>query len=184
MKLPAVPKRGRIKHSLKAPPYAALMANRTRLIIFALLGTGSIICVGLLRARFAMTGSMRYTFLIWNLFLAWIPFMIAYLIYLSSLNRRWTLVILPVGVFVWLIFFPNTLYILTGFQHLTTNTNDIPVWYDVLLLIWFAFTGLFLGVVSLFLMHNIVRRAFGDWLGWGFIALVTILATVKRESLV
>lgn len=178
MKIPATPPAGEVKQTLKTLSLLAVKANRFRLILFALLGTASIICVGLLRVRFAMTGSLHYAFLVWNLFLAWIPFTIAYLMYLSSLNRRWILVILPVGAFVWLIFFPNTLYILTDFQHLSTSANEFPVWYDVLLLIWFAFTGLFLGVVSLFMMQDIVRRTFGFWMGWGFIALVTMLASL------
>jgi uncharacterized membrane protein len=55
--------------------------------------------------------------------------------------------------------------------------NDVPVWYDVLLLIWFAWTGLLLGVVSLFLMQEIVRREFGRWAGWGFVALVAGLTS-------
>ena len=54
----------------------------------------------------------------------------------------------------------------------------MSVWYDVLLLIWYAFIGLFLGMVSLFLMHEIVRREFGSWLGWGFVLLVAGLTSM------
>lgn len=48
----------------------------------------------------------------------------------------------------------------------------------MILLIWFSFTGLFLGMVSLFLMQEIVRREFGRWFGWGFVLLVAALTTV------
>ena len=48
---------------------------------------------------------------------------------------------------------------------------DLPVWYDVMMLIWFAFTGLLLGMVSLFLMQEIIRREFGRWTGWAFVAV-------------
>jgi len=41
-----------------------------------------------------------------------------------------------------------------------------------MLLIWFSFTGLLLGMVSLFLMQEIIRREFGRWVGWGFVAFV------------
>ena len=75
-----------------------------------------------------------------------------------------------------MIFFPNAPYILTDFQHLD-YWHDVPVWYDVMLLVWFAFTGLLLGLVSLFLMQEIIRREFGRWVGWGFVALVAGLSS-------
>ena len=40
------------------------------------------------------------------------------------------------------------------------------------MLVWFAFTGLLLGMTSLFLMQEIVRREFGRWAGWGFVPIV------------
>ena len=76
-----------------------------------------------------------------------------------------------------MIFFPNAPYILTDFQHLASHWTDLPVWYDVMMLIWFAFTGLLLGMVSLFLMQEIIRREFGRWAGWGFVAFVAGLSS-------
>jgi uncharacterized membrane protein len=46
-----------------------------------------------------------------------------------------------------------------------------------MMLIWFAFTGLLLGMVSLFLMQEIIRREFGRWAGWGFVLLVAGLSS-------
>ena len=119
--------------------------NKYRLTIFGLLAGASVVCVGILRFRASLTGSSDYAFLIWNLFLAWIPFIIAYIMYITSFSRRWLFFIMPISVFIWLIFFPNAPYILTDFQHLSNPGANIPVWYDVILLIWFSFTGLFLG---------------------------------------
>ena len=156
----------------------AMVPNKYRLIIFALLAIGTIICVALIRLRITLTVSMGYAFLLWNLFLAWIPFGMAYFTYISSIGRRWLLLILPFSAFLWLIFFPNAPYILTDFQHLSSGGTEISIWYDVLLLIWFSFTGLFLGMVSLFLMQEVVRRSFGRWVGWAFIALVALLTSI------
>jgi uncharacterized membrane protein len=121
---------------------------------------------------------MGYAFLLWNLFLAWIPFVIAYITYTVSLSRKQISIIVPVAAFFWLIFFPNAPYILTDFQHLARSGQIIPVWCDVMLLIWFAFTGLMLGMVSLFMMQEVVRREFGRWIGWGFVAVVSLLTSV------
>jgi uncharacterized membrane protein len=149
-----------------------------RLAIFGLLAGASVVCVALVRFRATLTGSAQYAFLIWNLFLAWIPFCIAYTIYITSVRRRWLYLIVPVSALTWLIFFPNAPYILTDLQHLSNPASEVLVWYDVILMIWFVFTGLFLGMVSLFLMQEIVRREFGRWFGWGFVLVVAGLTSM------
>ena len=151
--------------------------NKYRLMIFFLLAGATIFSVAVWRVRSEYSGTVHYAFLIWNLFLAWIPFIIAYFTYTLTLKRQWVYVVIPIAAFFWMIFFPNAPYILTDFQHLASHWTDLPVWYDVLMLIWFAFTGLLLGMVSLFLMQEIIRREFGRWVGWGFVALVAGLSS-------
>ena len=145
--------------------------------MFFLLAAATIFCVAIWSFRSNYSGTFRYGFLVWNLFLAWIPFIISYFTYTLTMKRRWVYIFVPLAAFLWLIFFPNAPYILTDFQHLAKVTGELPVWYDVMMLIWFAFTGVFLGMVSLFLMQEIVRREFGRWVGWGFVALVTALSS-------
>jgi uncharacterized membrane protein len=142
--------------------------------MFALLGGATLVCLVLVRARFAVTDTYRYAFLIWNLFLAWIPFIIAYITYGLTLRRSAIYVVIPVSAFLWLIFFPNAPYILTDFQHLKLDNGSAPLWYDVIMLIWCAWTGLLLGLISLYLMHEIVRREFGRWVGWAFVLVVAL----------
>src|ERR1044071_407704 len=153
--------------------------NKYRLVIFFLLATATVFSVVIWRIRADYSGTYHYHFLIWNLFLAWIPFLISYFTYIVRLSRKQIYFVIPIAAFLWLIFFPNAPYILTDFQHLARiQWQDLPVWYDVLMLIWFAFTGLLLGIVSLFLMQEIVRREFGRWAGWGFVAGVTGLTSI------
>ena len=154
-----------------------LAPNKYRLMMFLLLAGASVFSVAVWRVRVEYSGTGRYGFLIWNLFLAWIPFLISYLTYTITLRRRLIYIVIPVAAFLWLIFFPNAPYILTDFQHLANPSHELPVWYDVMMLIWFAFTGLLLGMVSLFLMQAIVRREFGRWVGWGFVSAVAGLSS-------
>jgi len=151
--------------------------NKYRLTMFVLLAGASIFSVAIWRVRTEFSGSYNYGFLVWNLFLAWIPFLISYFTYTAVLSRGQVYIVAPVAAFFWLIFFPNASYILTDFQHLAGTWRDVPVWYDVMLLIWFSFTGVLLGMVSLFLMQEVMRREFGRWAGWGFVALVTALSS-------
>ena len=152
--------------------------NKYRLMMFLLLAGATVFSVVIWRVRAEYTGTGRYGFLIWNLFLAWIPFIISYFTYTMTIKRKWIYIVILIAAFFWLIFFPNAPYILTDFQHLANSKwKDLPVWYDVMMLIWFAFTGLLLGMVSLFLMQEIIRREFGRWTGWAFVALVTGLSS-------
>jgi uncharacterized membrane protein len=151
--------------------------NKYRLMMFFLMASATVLSVAIWRVRSEYSGTVHYAFLVWNLFLAWIPFIIAYFTYTLTLKRRWIYIIIPIAAFFWMIFFPNAPYILTDFQHLAGPWRDLPTWYDVMMLIWFAFTGLLLGMVSLFLMQEIIRREFGRWIGWGFVALVAGLSS-------
>lgn len=155
-----------------------LSRHKYKLLIFTLLLAASVISVLLARARMAYSDTMDYSNLIWNLSLAWIPFLFASLAYVVSWSKKLLFLVVPVCAFVWLIFFPNAPYILTDFQHLSTSASNAPLWYDVLMLVWFAWTGLLLGVLSLYFMQEIVTRAFGRAFGWFFAILVTALSSV------
>lgn len=151
--------------------------NRYKIAIFGLMTSASAICVLLVAARIAYSDSDRYTSLVWNLFLAWIPFIISYLAYVFSWKKWQLYLVLPISAFLWLIFFPNAPYILTDLQHLAKETSSAPVWYDVIVMVWFSWTGLLLGLVSMYLMHDIVQRTFGRWLGWAFVFIVSGLSS-------
>jgi uncharacterized membrane protein len=152
--------------------------NRYHFAILFLLGFASFVCATLLAARIAVTDSRRYIFLAWNLYLAWIPVVFAYIALAFSKRRYLLYGIVPLFAFLWLIFFPNAPYILTDLQHLALELTDVPVWYDVILLIWFSWTGVLLGVVSLYIMHMIVSGAFGRWMGWAFVLIVSALSSL------
>lgn len=155
-----------------------IKTNRYQFAILLLLGFASLVCAALLAARIAITDSRRYSFLAWNLYLAWIPVVFAYIALAFSRRRNLLYAIVPVFAFLWLIFFPNAPYILTDLQHLALEMADAPVWYDVILLIWFSWTGVLLGVVSLYIMHMIVSGAFGRWAGWVFVLVVSGLSSL------
>ncbi len=156
--------------------YMYFVQHKYRLAMFGLLGAATMVCLILIRARIAVSDTYRYSFLVWNLFLAWIPFLIAYFTYGLSLRRNILMIIIPVSAFLWLIFFPNAPYILTDFQHLKWDNGSAPLWYDVIMLVWFSWTGLLLGIISLYLMHEMIRCEFGRWFGWAFVVIVSILS--------
>ncbi len=149
-----------------------LLEHRYKIGIFLLLSLASILDVTLVVARMLYTDSRQYASLTWNLFLAWIPFVLAYMAYVLSWRRWMVYLLVPAFLFLWLLFFPNAPYILTDLQHLGEGYG-VPIWYDVILLTWFSWTGVLLGVVSLYLMQEIVLRHFGRWIGWLFVLVVS-----------
>ena len=155
-----------------------LRDHKYKVGVFVLLAMASAICVALVAARIVYTGTGGYTNLVWNLFLAWIPFVLAYIAYMLTWRKPLTYIIIPAFAFLWLIFFPNAPYILTDLQHLGRYAGNVPVWYDVILLIWFSWTGMLLGIVSLNLMQQIVKREIGRFAGWMFVLLVACLTGV------
>jgi uncharacterized membrane protein len=133
------------------------------------------ISVVLAIARIVWTRDLNYGFLIWNLFLAWLPVVFALLAideYQDGANRNWRFLGFAGA---WLLFFPNAPYIFTDLVHLTTWFRD-HFWVDLGLFLLCALTGLVLGFVSLFLMQSVVTRMLGRAVSWLFIAAVAGLS--------
>lgn len=127
-------------------------------------------CTTLFMVRYLRTDVVRFGFLPWNLFLAWVPFVCALII--SALSRRGNaLLVVPLCV-VWLLFLPNAPYLITDLVHLGP-VREAPFWFDVLLLASFAINGLLLGFASLAMVQQAVRRRWGQLWGWllAFVAL-------------
>jgi len=146
--------------------------------IIGLLVAATVVCVGLIAARMWYSHTANYWFLLWNLVLAWVPFVFAAIAFrLASGAKAVTYVLIVLAALVWLAFFPNAPYILTDFLHLGSMGDVVPGWYDVLMLYWFAWTGLMLGIVSLYLMQDLVTRAAGMIAGWTFVVLAAALGS-------
>ena len=151
--------------------------HRYSIAVFVLLNMACFICIVLVAARVAYSNTGHQLGLIWNLFLAWIPFMLAYFARAVSWRRATLYLIIPVIAFLWLIFFPNAPYMLTDLQDLARRAADAPLWYDVIIVVWCSWTGTLLGVISLYLMQDIIIRTFGRATGWIFIFLISGLSS-------
>jgi uncharacterized membrane protein len=94
--------------------------------------------------RILYTAETYFIFLVWNLFLAWLPYFI---------SLQWEKERSPVfqwaSMLLWLLVFPNAPYIITDLYHLNDRPG-IPQWFDLLLLFSAAWNGLLLGLLSLY----------------------------------
>jgi uncharacterized membrane protein len=97
-----------------------------------------------------------YGFLRWNLFLAWVPLLLAYAISLAA-RRRVAWPALPVLAVAWIVFLPNAPYLVTDLVHLREGVS-LP---NVVALSLLATTGLLIGVKSVQLVQRAIDRLFG-----------------------
>lgn len=113
----------------------------------------------MLCARVVATGDLTYVFLLWNLFLAFVPYAVSHWLSRSIrvMENKW---MLALALAVWLLFIPNSFYILTDLFHLR-NIRSAPKWFDLLLLLSFAWNGLLFGIVSLRKIEVILQAVSG-----------------------
>jgi Predicted membrane protein len=113
-----------------------------------------IFSVQLVCTRIVYTGQFTFLFMIWNLFLAWLPYAVTSWLQQRTdiANNGWKLA----AVFlVWLPIVPNSFYILTDLFHL--GKSNVPRWFDLALIVSFAWNGLVLGILSVRQMEKAVE---------------------------
>jgi uncharacterized membrane protein len=136
----------------------------------------SLAAVGLLAVRIDRVGKPAFVFLTWNLFLAWIPFVLSLCV--AALHGRGgprpLLWVLGAG---WLLFLPNAPYILTDFIHLG-RVGGAPLWFDAALIGTFAAVGLALGLSSLLVVHRVVEARAGRLVGWAVAVSSLMLSAI------
>ncbi len=148
-------------------------------------GTGTFIglvaasglCVVLVGARILHTSRLGCVFLVWNLFLAWVPLALSFALYRrrNDPSRRGAALSFVLGG-LWLLFYPNAPYIVTDLIHLRGH-GAAPTWFDAIMIFCFALTGLCVGFVSLRLVHGTVTRARGRAAGWALVGIVAGLSS-------
>jgi uncharacterized membrane protein len=132
--------------------------------------------------------------LVWNLFLAWLPLgfiLIARRKAQTTAHRKpfprgralssfgfqnfFQGVKLYFFVFLWLLFFPNTTYIITDLIHIP-EYNGRLLWYDSLRIFLFALAGLAVGLYSMMVAHQVFNRLFGRIKAWWILSFAGVLS--------
>lgn len=147
---------------------------RNRLV--TTLALSSAVSLALLAGRIFATGSHAYWFLGWNLLLAWLPIGFAWWLLARLSNSRWSNPGNVALTLLWLAFLPNAFYIASDTIHLTDSGN-ISVLYDAVMFLSFTFNGFILGYVSLFGIHNQLRKRFNASLAWWLVSAVLLLCS-------
>jgi uncharacterized membrane protein len=115
--------------------------------------------------------------LLWNLALAWVPYLCSLgLVLLGQWPSRcrglWW------GLFAaWLAFFPHAPYLITAWLYMPNFSAEL--WYSIGLFMTFSLSGvsgLLLSVISLYLVHTLLRTRLGPVEGGAVLSLVFLLS--------
>ena len=130
----------------------------------------------LLSARIVYTGSPMFAFLVWNLFLAYIPYWLTkpLLKTVKEKNRKISSALIFIA---WIVFLPNAPYILTDLFHLQQRP-EAPIWFDLILILAFAMNGLVLWFASVIRLHNFIEIKYRTILGKIFVLSTIILSSI------
>ena len=157
-------------------PLRPLQAYLLKTEIQRLLLTSVAFGLLLLLVRTIHTGRLTFVFLVWNLFLAFVPYFLSF-----SLTKRpawieskWKFTLLFT---VWLLFVPNSFYMLTDLFHLYDSTS-VPAWFDLMLIFCFAWNALLMGILSVRHMEKIIQAVWRYRTDWLFVYPVMLLNAI------
>lgn len=134
--------------------------------VFTTLLLSSGVSISFLLIRILVTQDYRLSFLVWNLLLAWVPLVLAYILKLKlkkADNIRGLHLILG---FIWLVFLPNSFYLISDLIHLQSS-GEISLLYDTAMVASFVINGLLLGYLSLYMMQSLAKRFVSST--WSFV---------------
>ena len=142
------------------------MSNKYKIAVPKHIQVMIIIVVALVLGYTIYADSAYYLYLIWNIFLAFLPFFISSTIlwYENKITKvgggKTKPGIFISGLILWLILFPNAPYLITDIIHLGAS-HTAPLWIDSILLFSSAYIGVFLGLYSLSHIEHIFLLRFG-----------------------
>ena len=134
----------------------------------------SVLAITLLLLRVKITNSTYLLFLIWNLFLAYIPYFLSSSIYKNFFNTSKKIQNSFYGL-IWLLFIPNSFYILTDFTNLHFRTT-FQFSLDMLIISSFSFVGFYVGLLSIHTIRQLVIAKYGNTKGNIFLLTISFLS--------
>ncbi len=136
-------------------------ARPFRSFVVALAGMSGLAVLLYVMGAVRGNGSMDW-YLNWNLFLAWIPMVLAYVLVRRLRTHAWSSWPCLALSLVWLLFLPNSFYMVSDFIHLA----DMPrseVLYDSLTFTVYILNAMILGYTGLFLVQQELEKRVARW---------------------
>jgi uncharacterized membrane protein len=140
------------------------------------LGVSSLVSIGLFGFGALRNQNLLYSYLVWNLLLAWLPLVFAVRVIDILGYKRWSSWEAIGWSFLWLIFLPNSFYMISDFIHIQEITR-VDALFDALMFTSFIYTGVTLGFSSLNLIHLQLKRRFPPRAASGWVAFTLFVCS-------
>lgn len=102
--------------------------------------------------------TLDFWYLPYNLLLASVPLFLSFWLRILLKRHSWRRLLPFLVTAVWIVFLPNSFYIVTDFIHLIEYPR-VDIVQDVVMLMQFSVVGLILGFTSLFIVHQeLIKR--------------------------
>lgn len=137
---------------------------------------------------FILSRNFIHVALVWNLFLAILPLIFAKILQNTQNNIK---KLKQIGLsFLWLFFFPNSLYIITDFIHISginfywrenpytsiIYSTEIIHWAEIIHIGFAAIFGTLMGLLSMFIIHQVLLIKFKNIFANSIIVMVCFLS--------
>jgi uncharacterized membrane protein len=140
-----------------------LFSRRQR--VWLALTISSLVGVGLCAVGMLRNYSFDFWYLPTNLALGLIPLLLAVWLRYVLKTHKWNSWLPLVLTFLWILFLPNSFYIVSDFIHLA-ETPRVDITQDIVMLAQFSFTGMAFGFIGMFMVHReFIKRAGERWAG-------------------
>lgn len=136
----------------------------------------SLLCIGLVGLRWDITGTWHYWFVLENLALAWLALIFAWLLARNLKKMPWNSLPNITLSLLWLVFLPNTWYVLTDFIHIGPS-GEISQLYDIVLIASLVVAGFSLGFASLYKVHTELIQRFSRRKAAAAVTIILLVAS-------
>jgi len=126
--------------------------------------------------RVIIWGKFSFVYILWNIFLAIIPFVISSLLLGINNQKKMNQITFVVAGIIWLLFLPNSPYIITDLIHIG-EVRFAPDLFDSFLVFSSAWAGLLLGMHSINHMEQILISKYSKKIASIVIIKVMILVS-------
>jgi uncharacterized membrane protein len=146
-------------------------------VIAALVGT-SLLAAVLLAAGMITTGSLKTYYLATNLLLGYVPLLLNLLLAAAVAREGWVKLGSWLWLGLWLLFLPNSFYLVTDFSHLFDRFYGLDPMFAVVLFGLFGVVGVAIGLESVSLVQRLVARRVGGRLAYFLAELAFLLSSI------
>ena len=120
--------------------------------------------------------SSQYYYLLWNLFLAWIPLLLSFYLKKILAKKAWSSYEAMFVSLLWVLFIPNSFYMLSDYIHLNNFTGN-NLLFNITFFSEIIITALMLGFFSVRIIEFEIKNRFSKVWSRLIIALIFLISS-------